>query len=279
MRARSLLDAGAAEDTLPPMSRLSAGLSAAILVGTVGAWGAPGAGKRVIELHDDVVPGRPGRSELRVVYGMRSSLARCAALRSPEEQAATTTASYRLVLAPSGDVASATVTMDGPAPPAVRTCMQDALSRVIFDPPEGGGATLTGTLVLAGTGSTGTSADAAPTPARLVAFPRGVQGPSRALPTLTLPSVNEPREGRAIDAAVRAARRCVDAEGVATIDVTMLVGPDGALFEATVGKGAGASDALVTCVREGLKTGGAPPSVTEVSATLRLEKGSVRVER
>lgn len=262
------------------MNRFPARLSAAIVVVTVGAWAAPpGAGKRVITLHDSVVPGRPGRSELRVVYGMRSSLTRCAALRSPAEQAATTTASYRLVLAPNGEVASATVTMEGPAPPAVRTCMQDAMARVIFDPPEGGGATLAGSVVLAGTGPADAVTDVEPAQARVVAFPRGAPGPSRVLPTLTVPSVAEPREGRAVDAAVRAARRCVDAEGVATIDVTMLVGPDGALFEASVAKGAGASDALIACVREGLKTGGDPESVTDVTVTLRLEKGGVRVER
>lgn len=262
------------------MSRFPARLSAAIVVVTVGAWAAPpGAGKRVITLHDDVVPGRPGRSELRVVYGMRTSLARCAALRSPEEQAATATASYRLVLTPGGEVGSATVTMDGPAPPTVRACVQDAVSRVIFDPPGGAGATLVGAIVLPGAGPADARADAEPAQARLVAFPRGAPGPSRVLPALTVPSVAEPREGRAVDAAVRAARRCVDAEGVATIDVTMLVGPDGALFEASVAKGAGASDALVACVRDGLKTGGEPASVTDVTVTLRLEKGGVRVER
>jgi hypothetical protein len=215
----------------------------------------------------------------RPVERVRPALRACHELALAEDPSTAAELTADVRVAPNGDVAGVLVTARGTAPGSLLTCVRRALSRAVFEPPEGGGASVVATLLL-GTPPPAPRAGGLPLRAESNAL-RVVLAPIRLRAAVPPPAV------RAVGAAVRATEACAAAlgsepkgapEAKVVLDAHLLVGEAGELARVEASTTSGTGEALARCVSG---TVGAAPRgrLSRVDVKLAVTKGEVQVAR
>jgi hypothetical protein len=213
--------------------------------------------------------------EVLRLEGRRAALERCAAGALGEDPGAARSIGYELRIEPNGDVGHVELAPRGPLSRDARACLVRALAGAIFNPPEGGGRLLRGEILV------GAPAPSAPGAPAIAHDPDGVVGASLTdVAPLALHAHAPPPEGRAVDAAVRAASTCAtSARG--RMRVRLLATDGGALRRVTVDGDLPAS--ALACARALLAgtpaRASAPERAVAVDVELVIEGKQVRVAR